>query len=64
MIRTFELLGERAHERFCLRIQIGNGELRTGAAEHLGAAIGYAVPISDAHDQALLAMERHISLRA
>jgi hypothetical protein len=40
-----------------------NRELSTGAVKHFGAAIGYAVPVGDADDQALLAFEQHILLR-
>jgi hypothetical protein len=61
---TSELLGERANERFGLGVQVGNGEYRTGTAKHFGAAKGYAVPVSDADDQTLLAFKRHTFLRS
>jgi hypothetical protein len=61
--RTSELLCERVHERFGLRIQIGRRKFRTGAVKYFGIAKGYAVPIRDTDDQTHFVFQHHISFR-
>jgi hypothetical protein len=44
--------------RFGLLVEICDGEIRAHCPERLGAAVGDAALISDAHNEAALSLER------